>query len=176
MDAVNTPVRRSRRETSNADFDITQPSDILMPATGELERGEVIINSTGRSVNESYMQDLAMAEDPVTILIYPSREKNAPVVVDCWVNGRGAEVFVNGKWSVFNCLPVNVAVTTKRKYVEVLARARIDTVATEVEDETADQPSNRLIRNSSSSVVFTVIGDKNPRGGEWLRRIMAERS
>ena len=55
------------------------------------------------TLEKDYADQLKMAEDPVTIIIHPSQEKNPPQVVDCWVNGRGAEVFVNGKWTVFNC-------------------------------------------------------------------------
>lgn len=172
-EALNTPVRRAKREVSSDDFPIGQKPDILLHDDQPIER-EQIITALDDRLDNSYAEALKMAEEPVTILIYPGREKNAPIVVDCWVNGRGAEVFVNGQWHTFNCLPVNVAVTTKRKYVEVLARSKIDTINTDVEDATVENPANRINRVTSSTAVFTVIGDKNPKGGEWLRRLMTQ--
>jgi len=170
--AVNTPVRR-QRETTSADFPIGQKPDILLRDGESIPREQVIV-SMDTPLENDYAAQLKFAEEPVTILIYPSREKNAPIVVDCWVNGKGAEVFVNGQWHAFNCLPVNIAVTTKRKYVEVLARSKIDTINTMVDDATVENPANRINRVTSSSAVFTVIGDTNPKGVEWLKRLMTQ--
>jgi hypothetical protein len=48
------------------------------------------------------------------------------MTVDCWVNGKGAEVWDERtrKWMEFNFLPVGLPIITKRKYVEVLARSK----------------------------------------------------
>lgn len=175
MDAVNTPVRRARAETSNADFPLGQKAPIILPDEGPIDRTQVITSLEDR-LTDSYAEALKFAEEPVEILIYPSQQKNAPPVVDCWVNGKGAEVFVGGRWHEFNCLPVNKAVVTKRKYVEVLARSKVDTINTDVEDATVENPANRINRVTSSSAVFTVIGDTNPKGREWLRNLMAQTS
>ena len=175
MEAVNTPVRRAKPEFSNADFPIGQKPPIDLKDGVPIDR-EQIITALETPLEDSYAADLAFAEEPVEILIHPSREANAPIVYDVWVNGKGAEVFVAGKWHVFNCLPVGKNVITKRKYVETLARSKMDTIATDVDDANVENPQNRINRVTSATAIFSVIGDKNPRGSEWLRGLMAQNS
>lgn len=170
-EALNTPIRRSRRETVNTDLPIGQKDDIVFRDGDDLPREQIIV-ADATTLEKEYSAQLAMSEEPITIIIHPSREKNPPQVVDCWVNGRGAEVFVGGRWQVFNCLPVNIQVTTKRKYVEVLLRAKPDTIETLVEDQEAERPSNRISRATSSAVTLSVLEDRNPKGAEWLRQVM----
>ena len=68
---------------------------------------------------------------------------------------------------------MNTRVTTKRKYVEVLCRAKIDTINTMVEDATVENPANHISRATSSRASFSVLEDRNPKGAEWLRSVMA---
>lgn len=173
MDAINTPIRRAREETNTADLPIGQKADIYLKDDQPIDREQIIVMQEG-SVNKSYLEDLAFNEDPVTILIHPSREKNAAPVVDCWVNGRGAEVFTNGRWYSLAWLPINIECVVKRKYVEVLARASIDTIDTDVDDTTVKDPENRIVRVTSALCTFSVLHDPNPKGREWLRRVMAQ--
>lgn len=173
--AKNNPVKMPAPEVHTADLPIGQPPEIKMPEHGLPERGEVIL--VDKPLEREHADALAFAEEPITIRIEPSAEENAPLVVDCWVNGKGAEVFVNGKWLEFNCLPVGMPVTTKRKYVEVLARSKVDRIRTIEENR---QPGDnedgfKMRRSSSSKSVFSVLNDKNPKGAEWLTRLMQER-
>lgn len=171
-DAINAPIRRARREINNVDFPIGQKPDIDM-GDDEIDHEQVIVHARGDELVSGEIAALAFMEEPVTILIYPSREKNPPLVADCWVNGRGAEVFVAGAWHEMNCLPINMPVTTKRKYVEALSMSKTDTINTDVGDATDERPHNRIQRMTSATQAFSVLADKNPAGTEWLRRIMA---
>ena len=119
-------------------------------------------------VQKSYLDALAFAEEPVTIRIERSSEKYAPKVIDLWCNGKGAEVLQNGRWLELKVLPVGIPVTTKRKYVEILARSKVDTVNTRVGDERDERPINEIERYTSSRAPFSVIEDKNPKGAAWL--------
>lgn len=175
-DALNTPVRRPRREIHTADLPIGQAEAIDMSAEGPIERGEIVTPIDG-PLDMDQVEQLAFAEEAVTILINPSSEKNPARTVDCWVQGKGAEVLRNGKWSEFGWLPVGIPVTTKRKYVEVLARAKLDNVTTDVGKANVDDPHNLIVRNTYLRAQFSVIHDSNKRGlgHEWLMRLMAER-
>lgn len=131
------------------------------------------------ALTPEYLSDLAFMEEPIQILIEPSDEENAPLVVDCWVNGKGAEVLdtLTGKFMEINCLPIGSPITTKRKYVEVLARSREERVSTQ---ETNPRPGSgedgwKLRRNMRRKAVFSVLSDPNPAGRAWLTRLMAER-
>ena len=153
-----------------------QPPEISLAFNKPLERGESI-EPIDKPLDDDYTVALLMAEDPITIQIEPGMEENAPRVVDCWVNGKGAEVLdpITNKWLEINCLPIGGPITTKRKYVEVLARSKLDNVQTKTGDMRQEHPENRIVRNTSRKAVFSVLHDPNPKGREWLIRLMSER-
>ena len=166
MDAGNQPVRRAREEFHTSDVKIDQKPQIETRA--DLE-GEVVVAEP--SLEKDYADALAFAEEPITILIERSSEKFAPKVVDLWCNGKGAEVLMNGRWLETKCLPIGIPVTTKRKYVEILARSKVDSIETTVVKE-PESEKNLIDRHTSSKAPFSVIEDKNPKGVEWLTRII----
>lgn len=174
--AKHNPVTMPAKELHTADIPQQQPGDISLAFGKPLERGEVI-EPLDAPLHSEHTQALLMAEEPVTIQIEPSQEENAPRVVDCWVNGKGAEVLdpITGKWMELNCIPIGGPVTTKRKYVEVLARAKFDNIQTKTGDMTQEAPENRIVRNTGRKAVFSVLHDPNPKGREWLIRLMSER-
>lgn len=165
--AKNNPVNRSQREFESADVKMDQRAAVDMSAPREREE----IAAVESVIDASYFDELAFMEEPVTIRIQKSTEKFAPNVVDCWVNGKGAEQFTNGKWMVCGWLPVGHPVITKRKYLEVLARAKVDSIQTEV-TKYEDREDNKAIPYTSSKYPFQVIQDNNQRGGEWLSRVL----
>lgn len=171
-EAIHQPVQRARRETVSADTSVPQ-KPLRQDAAGDsIERGGDIARADASTLIDDYAERLAFNEDPITILLHPSRERNPPLVVDCWVNGRGAEVLVDGKWHQFGCLPINKPVTTRRKYVEVLCLSRTDTVQTDSGSTAEDHPHNRVVRHTSANHTFSVIRDDNPRGAAWLARVL----
>ncbi len=193
--AVNAPVRRKpgpkpgqksaavatsgfigKPERNTEDIPQIQPPDIILPASGAIPRGEQI-EVLDKPITNDYAAALAFNEDPVTIMIEPGNEENPARVIDCWVNGKGAEVLDpnTGRWNEINCLPVGGVITTKRKYVEVIARAKLDKVSTKHDDSNVEMPENRIVRTTSRKAVFTVLRDDNPKGQAWLTRLMAER-
>ena len=102
MEAINTPVRRTRKEFHSDDTPIDQRESIDL--NQEIDHEHIIV--ADQPITSDYAKLLAFGEEPVTIRIEKSSEKFAPVVVDCWVNGKGAEVFMNGHWVVLGYLPV----------------------------------------------------------------------
>lgn len=174
MEAKNAPIRRrAAKETHTSELPLGQLPNIKMPEKGLPERGEAAVQ-VAEPLQSEHTQDLLFAEEPVTILINKSPEKFAPLTVDCWCNGKGAEVWCDGRWVEFGWLPVQKPVTTKRKYVEILARAKHMSVNTIVGDMTEEQPTNEVERNNSLKAQFSVIGDKSPRAGAWIQSLMAE--
>lgn len=121
--------------------------------------------------DKDHAERLAMGEDPVTIIINPSNEENAPTSYPAWVNGKGAEVFLNGQWTPITYLPVGLELTTKRKYVEVLARAKTDNIRTVHDSANVERPRNLIHRTTSAVANFTIIEDKNPRGPAWFAEL-----
>lgn len=119
-----------------------------------------------------YTDALRFNEEPVTIRIERTGEKNPARVVDLWCNGKGAEAIVNGRWVELGALPIGVPVTTKRKYVEILARSKVDAIETRVENRDSERPDNLIDRSTSSRAPFSVIEDRNPKGAAWLTNLV----
>lgn len=174
--AKNNPVHSPARELHTDDIPQMQPPPVSLALGKELQRGESI-EVLDKPLTDEYTQALQFAEEPVTIRIEPGQEKNAPTVIDCWVNGKGAEVLdsVTGKWMEINCLPIGGEIVTKRKYVEVLARAKYDSINTVAGSTRDENPENRIQRSTSRRATFSVLRDDNPLGREWLNRLMRER-
>lgn len=175
MDAITNPVRRARKDVNSEDFPIQQQPDVSLEFDKPLERSVIIDGKTAAedALQADYLAQLAFNEEPITIVVNTLQEKNPPSVVDCWVNGRGAEVWLNGGWVVMNCIPVDIEVTTKRKYVEVLLGSKVTRVTTEHEDATVEKPRNFARKVTSANVNINILEDKNPKGLEWLRRMRA---
>jgi hypothetical protein len=114
------------------------------------------IDVPGKGVN---VDEEAFANEILTVRVATSALDPAPVHTS--VNGI-AQYFVRGyKQKV------------KRKYVEALARARSYTYAQEVADPR--DPSNiRMVERTVLSYPFEILHDPNPKGREWLERILAE--
>lgn len=173
-DAINNPVKRqyNRREVHTADMPIAQKPDIDL--NDDIQHGESLVQvAADITANEDYMKALHFMEEPVTVRIEENSRSDFPEThVPCAVNGKGAEVWMNNQWIAMTWLPVNAMMTIKRKYVEVLARAKSDSIRTKHDDATVERPQNRVERRSSSNYPLSIIEDKNPRGHEWLSRIM----
>lgn len=174
MDAKNVPTRRAQREMNTGDMELGHQPNIVLPDEGPLNYQAEGIAALEPDTRGDYLADLAFMEEPMTIRISKSSEKQAPKVVDCWNNGKGAEAFINGKWVELGWLPVDMDVITRRKYVEVLARAQPDGVETSVGEPTVEKPHNEIIRNRSCKYPMSIVQDKNPRGAAWMSKVLRE--
>lgn len=157
--AKSRPVGRPRKEINTGDMKTrelpTLGGDVLV------HEAEPIVLLESSDVSKDYLKELAFMEEWVTIRLERTGEKNAAKWVQFGVNG------------VIKWLQPGVPVRVQRKYVEVLARSVPYDVETEVEDATVAYPRNEIVRNARAKYPFSVIEDKNPRGAEWLTKVMA---
>jgi len=159
----------SRRELNSEDTKIDQRE---MPDTAaERDEGDVVLVDTSLA-NRDYYDELAFNEEPVTIRLQPSSDANAIARFMVMVNGKGAEVFKNDRWYEITWLPVGEVITIKRKYLEVIARTKIDSIRTPSMEALGEHPDNRPTRNTTSVHSFSVLQDKNPRGADWLTDLL----
>lgn len=157
------------------DIKIEQKPDIT--TRDELkDRSDTIVAAPVGAADKSYQAQIAFNEEPVTIRIEPSTDKNATLMHPIWCNGKGAEVLLNGKWCEVTYIPVDVEVTLKRKYVAILASAKTDTVNTVKGSVTDENPQNRITRITTAVATFSVTEDKNPRGHAWLTELRRRNS
>lgn len=165
----------ARRELNNTDTKIEQKGVIVDEV---LERGAIV--RADESLMKAIAGELEFNEQPVTIIIHRSSEKNAPDSYYCGVNGDRPEVMRDsGKWGRWptHYLPVDQRLTLKRKYVEVLVRAKSDNIETWHQSPAeADQNSGhirqRLTPRTSAFATISIIEDKDPRGPAWLSEMM----
>jgi hypothetical protein len=143
---------------------LAQPSPILMPDTGFLNReSEVIVPADATALNKEYADALKFNEDVLEILLEPSSEENAPTVIDTTVNGETV-------W-----IPVGQNVRIERKFVEVLMRSKPVSIATSHEDIGAKIINNKVLRTLRSKFPMSILFDPaQGKGVEWMRRIRAE--
>lgn len=138
-------------------------------------RAPEIIKADEANLKKDYLDELAFNEEPVTIVIDQSSEKNAPHAYYVAVNGRGAEVQENGRWFERKWLMVNQPLTIKRKYVEVLLRSkttRVETIVPNPGDSDLERyPGGKLLRFTSGVCAFSIVNDKNPRGFDWAMKL-----
>ena len=159
--------RKPKKEIHTDDMKVGQLKTIIMPNDGDASS---IIREPDHSIDvidgptaSDYAAELAFMEEPVTITVAETTDTNAIPVPGVWVNGR-SQYFIRG-----------VAVTVRRKFVEGLVRAKPINVKTKVSQAGAgEEPVNAIIRTSALLYPFTVNEDKNPRGADWLRKILAE--
>jgi hypothetical protein len=137
---------------------------------------DIIIADAATMAKKDYYEQLAFNEEPVTILIHRSGEKNAGHSTDLVaVNNIKAEVlFEKNGWVQVGWLPRGVQLTTKRKYVERLAEAKVDDITTRSGKVGDERPENIIDRSTRAVNAFSIIYDANPRGIEWRERLFAQ--
>lgn len=131
--------------------------------------GDIVL--TERTHEQDYLDELAFMEEPVTIRIEPSSDKNAAGAFPVWVNGKPAEVFQMGRWDEIGYLPVGRVLVVKRKVLEVIIRAKVDTIHTKILEQDSERPNNVVQRFTSPVHSFSIIEDRNPRGPGWVTEL-----
>jgi hypothetical protein len=145
---------------------VEQRAPIVDPST---YAGDVVI---GEKIGDTgYLDELAFMEEAVTVRLEPSSDKNAAMAFPIWVNGKPAEVFQNNRWDEIGYLPVGRVLVVKRKVLEVIIRAKVDTVHTEIREMDSERPNNVVQRFTSPVHSFSIIEDRNPRGAAWVTEL-----
>lgn len=157
----------ARQELHSSTMPIEQKPPIVDPSQydGDIVTGEKIGPDT------DYLDELKFMEEPVTIRLEPSSDRNAATAFPVWVNGKPAEVFQNNRWDEIGYLPVGRVLVTKRKYLEVIIRAKVDTIHTKTLEQDSERPNNVVQRFTSPVHSFSIIEDKNPRGPAWVTEL-----
>jgi len=180
VDASTKVARRgfkTKSELSNMNFPINQKPTMKMPPIHEPVTREPDIIVAEHSIEKLNLDALAMAEEAVEILIHRSVEKFSPPVTDyIAINGVPAEMLFKNGWVRMGYLPRGRSIVTKRKYVEVLARAKHDAINTTVIERDNEDPQNFVERVTTSTMSFTVLQDKNPKAHDWLEQLVRTRS
>lgn len=126
----------------------------------ELDKPDIQVIDGPRASEKA--EELAFMEEPVTVMVLESQNEFDHAIVTIGVNGRNQN-FVRGQ-----------PITVKRKYVEGLARAK--PVGYRNEEYTMEDGTRsfRYPKRTGLRFPFQIVRDDNPRGADWLRKILAE--
>lgn len=138
-----------------------KPTINLEAPVDEIRDNETVIIETP-ALDDPYTNELIFMEEVLSIRIEPSSDRYAPKFIDVSVNGETS-------W-----LEVGTPIKVKRKFVEVLARAKSDVFVTIAPNVHDDNPVNMLSRNTSQKYPFSVIKDPNSRGYQWLTAVLSQ--
>lgn len=174
-----------RHELHTDDIKIEQP-DPIVEADGrtdvleeELASPIVTDKAMHAGLSKGLLAELAFNEEPVTVMFTPNQERFAAPFVDAYCQNKGIEVLTDdGHWICLTQVPVNVEVTMKRKYVEIFARCQHTDVKANhggIPHDGSD-PVNKTLRSTNLKHPFVLIQDVNPRGREWLKRLIMGRA
>lgn len=153
----------ARTEVHTGDMKTREvPPRDLSPGVLVQESEAIVLPEPNAPMNDtaSYLAELAFNEEVLTIRLERSAERNPPPAKDFHVNGQT-------EW-----VPFGVPYRLKRKFVEVIARSQPYDVQTEVVETHGQDPMNRVIRTSRTKFPFSVIHDPNPRGFDWLTKLL----
>jgi len=141
---------------------VAQQSGLDIPMTGPLadmvRPDQDIVIAEGPSLGD-YAAELAFNEELVRVVVHESTDPSAEPLVDLYCNGT-PQRFFRGQEQV-----------VKRKYVEILARARQTSISTQVATH-GDDTVNRVNKHTAVRYPFAVLEDRNPRGAAWLKQVM----
>lgn len=127
---------------------------------GELER--IGFDANGKRIrSKKWHDEMAFANEPVTVRVHTTNDKNAHPLPEVWVNGR-VQRFPRGE-----------EIIVRRCFVERLARA-CATTFDNVKTKGPDGEDKYVYPSATAEVYpFTVIGD-SPKGTAWLKTVMAQ--
>jgi len=139
----------------------------VLPASGRVSRKKIqddlvqeveLVDAHGAADKAA---QLAFMEEQVEVMVHESADPNAEMIVETWVNGT-AQRFIRGQ-----------SLTVRRKYVEVLARAKMTGIQTrEASDYNGDR-TTAIVKHTALKYPFSVVRDSNPRGAAWLKQVMS---
>ena len=163
-DAKHNPVIM-QHSIDTQDQETGQGNERLMkshgPASESLEAQSLVISSD-RPVDMEKVAMLAFMEEPMTIRMATTTDKNAAQVFELQVNSK-YEFFRRGETK-----------TLKRYFVDRLCRLK-QTIYTQKEVINAEGIKDILnIPHTALLYDFSVVRDDNPRGADWLAHVQAE--
>ena len=155
--AIDNPVTKSPVPMSEQD--IGQQGTRTLESMDELK---VIVKASDQPFDEEKMQMIAFMNEPVTIRIATSTDKNAEQCFELNINGK-AEFFRRGETK-----------TVKRYFVDRLMRLKETVYGQEMLINKEGIKSYVYPSSTGLKYDFAITRDDNPLGKSWERAILAE--
>lgn len=163
-DAKNNPVT-IRNDFETSQNDVGQGNSRLLKSTGDSKEAlepSLIARVGDHPLDSEKMQMLAFMNEPITIRIGTTTDKNAEQVFEININGK-LEFFRRGE-----------SKTVKRYFVDHMLRLK-ETVYSQKEVFNAEGIKDILhIPHTALKYDFAIERDDNPLGNSWKRAVLAE--
>jgi hypothetical protein len=151
----------SRRSVDTREQQVGQEQSYDIPAFGPAGHPELEIEVCDTPNWKDKAKNLAFMEEVVQVHIPITGAPNEELFID--VSNGGVKQFIErGRWQ-----------NVKRKFIEVLARAKAMRVTTPKYTDSEGNDSTRLVQTPALKYPFE-MRDKNPNGPVWLQRVLAE--
>lgn len=124
--------------------------------------GHAGIDVVDKPLPKGALEIEAFMNEMVTIVVNAPHDPDEPMLVQVGVNG------------VNQFIPRGEPIAVKRKYVEVLARAKRTDFAQNLDERLGETAFNQVRPMHSLRFPFSMIHDPNPNGGAWLTAVLAE--
>lgn len=156
--------RIARKEFDAAAEKVGQDRPRTIKSTGPARKAiePALIETVDRPVDKDWADQMAFNEEPVRVLVHESTDKNAELIVEVYNNGV-PQRFIRGQAQV-----------VKRKFLEVLARAKMTTQGQQLIKDGEGNDTYRMVPHTALRYPFSVMEDSNPRGADWLKAVLAE--
>lgn len=143
---------------------IGQDQSFDIPSVGSIDRDDFIdqfeIVGNGDGMDKAEM--LSFMDENLSIRLMETTEPNAAQLVQVACNGVN-QFLMRGKVQ-----------NVKRKFVEILARARTTNLSTPEYIDSNGNRATRIVKSAGLTYPFQVISDRNPKGAAWLEKILSE--
>ena len=157
------PVRSRRRDVDTRDERVGQDKPRNLRAAGKarkaLDSASHATVERVHSVSKEKLELLQFMEDVLTVMVHQSTNPLDEPFPEVWNDGI-CQRFQRG-----------VEMKIKRKYIEVLARAKKTGYA---QEELPNRAGFANIPSTALKYPFSVLQDPSPRGAAWLKSILAE--
>lgn len=144
-------------------FKAGQDAERVMKSTGAAKDSlePALIEPVDRPVDHGWAGDMAFLEEPVSVRVAESADKNAESIVEVFCNGV-PQRFIRGQTQ-----------TVKRKFIGVLCRAK-PTSFSQVKRQSDDGVEQYVeVPHTAVRYPFSVMEDQNPIGRAWLEAELA---
>lgn len=160
--STNPVIVKNALET--AEQDIGQGTTRTLKSTGEAKDalGAAGFEIVDRPVDPEKMAMMAFMDEPVTIRIATTTDKNAEQVFELNINGK-VEFFRRGEVK-----------TVKRYFVDRLARLKETAFS---QQEVLNKEGIKDILHTPNTALkydFSIVEDRHPRGADWLKHVLSE--
>lgn len=156
--------RTAARAVDTTDHKVGQDKPRMMKSTGPAKESlePAHIEPVDKPVNKEWADQMAFNEEVIEVMVHESTDEKANPIVEIFCNGV-PQRFIRGQKQA-----------VKRKFVEVLARAKETRYSQEKVKDQAGNESYKQVPHTALANPFSVIRDPSPRGADWLTSVLRE--